>query len=245
MVVAREPFDFSGRVVWVTGAARGIGLACARAFATRGAQVVGMDLQLSESLTECAPHSVELNVADAEAVSRTAAMLAESNLSPDIVVNNAGITRDGVHWKLSDADWSSVLAVNLSGAFHVMREATPLMRSLGRGSVVNIASINGERGKLGQANYSAAKAGLIGLTKATARECGRFGIRVNAVAPGMVETEMAQQLQGDVKKKAIEETLLGRIARPEDVANCVLFLASPMAAHITGQVIRVDGGQYL
>lgn len=244
-MAAREPYDFSGRVVWVTGAARGIGLACARAFAAKGAQVVGLDLQLSDLLRECAPRSAELNVADAEAVSHTAAALAEANLAPDVVVNNAGITRDSVHWKLSEADWSEVLNVNLSGAFHVMREATPLMRSLGRGSFVNITSINGERGKFGQANYSAAKAGLIGLTKAAARESGRFGIRVNAVSPGMVETELTQQLPADVRKKALEETLLGRIARPEDVANCVLFLASAMAAHITGQVIRVDGGQYL
>ena len=244
-MAARESFDFTGRVVWVTGAARGIGLACARAFAAHGAQVVGMDLQLSDPLKECAARPVELNVADAEAVSRTAAALTEANLAPDVVVNNAGITRDGVHWKLSEADWSAVLDINLSGAFHIMREATPLMRSLGRGSFVNITSINGERGKFGQANYCAAKAGLIGLTKAAAREGGRFGIRVNAVAPGMVETEMAQQLPADVKKKAVEESLLGRIAQPEDVANCVLFLASPMASHITGQVIRVDGGQYL
>ncbi|MEZ5993677.1 MAG: 3-oxoacyl-ACP reductase FabG [Planctomycetota bacterium] len=241
----RDPLDFTGRVVWITGAARGIGLACAEAFSQRNAQVVGMDLQLTDALKMCATRALELDVADPVAVAEAAALLAESSLTPDVIVNNAGITRDGVHWKMPEADWSAVLDVNLSGAFHLMREATPLMRSLGRGSIVNITSINGERGKFGQANYSAAKAGLIGLTKAVARECGRFGIRVNAVAPGMVATDMAKQLPDQVAQKAIEETLLGRIAQPEDVANCVLFLASPLAAHITGQVIRVDGGQYL
>lgn len=242
---AREPLDFTGQVVWVTGAARGIGLACAQTFALRGAQVIGIDLRLPDVLKECATRAVELDVANADAVSRVASELADANLAPNVVVNNAGITRDNVHWKMTDADWASVLDVNLSGAFHVMRAATPLMRTVGHGAIVNITSINGERGKFGQSNYCAAKAGLIGLTKASAREGGRFGIRVNAVAPGMVETEMAKQLTDEVKQKAIDETLLGRMARPEDVANCVLFLASPMAAHITGQVVRVDGGQYL
>lgn len=242
---APDPLDLTGRVAWVTGAARGIGLACVRTLAGHGARVVGFDLELSPELLKVAPDSRELNVADAESVALVAAQLAEAKLAPEILVNNAGITRDGVVWKLSDADWSSVLDVNLSGAFHLLRAAIPLMRASGRGSIVNITSINGERGKFGQSNYSAAKAGLIGLTKAAAREAGRFGIRVNAVAPGMVETEMAQSLPPEVKQRAVDESVLGRIAQPDDVANCVLFLASPLATHITGQVIRVDGGQYI
>lgn len=240
-----DQLDFTGRAAWVTGAARGIGLACARALAMRGARVVGLDLKLSPELLQVAPDSRELNVADAGAVAKLAAELADAGLAPEILVNNAGITRDGVLWKLSPQEWSSVLDVNLTGAFNLMHEAVPLMRAAGRGSVVNITSINGERGKFGQSNYSAAKAGLIGLTKAAAREAGRFGIRVNAVAPGMVETEMAQALPPEVKQRAVDESVLGRIAQPDDVANCVLFLASPLAAHITGQVIRVDGGQYI
>lgn len=240
-----DPLDFTGRTAWVTGAARGIGLACVRTLAGHGARVVGLDLKLSPELRHAAPDSRELNVADAAAVAQAAATLAEAKLAPEILVNNAGITRDGVVWKLSDADWSSVLDVNLTGAFLLLRATIPLMRACGRGSIVNITSINGERGKFGQSNYSAAKAGLIGLTKAAAREAGRFGIRVNAVAPGMVETEMAQSLPPEVKQRAVDESVLGRIAQPEDVANCVLFLASPLATHITGQVIRVDGGQYI
>jgi acetoacetyl-CoA reductase/3-oxoacyl-[acyl-carrier protein] reductase len=240
-----DQLDFTGRAAWVTGAARGIGLACARALAMRGARVAGLDLKLSPELLQVAPDSRELNVADAGAVAKLAAELADAGLAPEILVNNAGITRDGVLWKLSPQEWSSVLDVNLTGAFNLMHEAVPLMRAAGRGSVVNITSINGERGKFGQSNYSAAKAGLIGLTKAAAREAGRFGIRVNAVAPGMVETEMAQALPPEVKQRAVDESVLGRIAQPDDVANCVLFLASPLAAHITGQVIRVDGGQYI
>ncbi|MCZ7607701.1 MAG: SDR family oxidoreductase [Planctomycetota bacterium] len=240
-----DPLDLTGRVAWVTGAARGIGLACVRALALHGARVVGLDLKLSPELLAVAPDSRELNVADPAAVAQVAAALAEAGLAPEILVNNAGITRDGVLWKLSPQEWSSVLDVNLTGAFHLMHEAVPLMRACGRGSVVNITSINGERGKFGQSNYSAAKAGLIGLTKAAAREAGRFGIRVNAVAPGMVETEMAEKLPPEVKQRAVDESVLGRIAQPGDVANCVLFLASSLAAHITGQVIRVDGGQYI
>ncbi|MCA8912394.1 MAG: SDR family oxidoreductase, partial [Planctomycetes bacterium] len=154
-------------------------------------------------------------------------------------------TRDGVVWKLSDEDWRSVIDVNLTGAFHLLRESVPLMRALGRGNIVNIASINGERGKFGQANYSASKAGLIGLTKSAARDCGRFGIRVNAVAPGLVDTEMTRVLPAEVRQRAVNESVLGRISSPLDVANCVMFLASAMAQQITGQVIRVDGGQYI
>ncbi|MBZ0136824.1 MAG: SDR family oxidoreductase [Planctomycetes bacterium] len=240
----REAFDFSGRVVWITGAARGIGLTCAEAFHARGARVVGIDVKPGTSLAKYA-RAVELNIADPKAVAAAGAELASDNLAPDVLVNNAGITRDGVMWKLQTEDWTQVLDVNLNGAFYMMREAVPLMRSAGGGAIVNITSINGERGKFGQTNYSAAKAGLIGLTKSGAREGGRFGIRVNAVSPGMIETELAADLPATIRDAALAETALGRLGATEDVANAVLFLASPLAAHITGQVIRVDGGQYM
>ena len=243
-MAAREAFDFSGRVVWITGAARGIGLACAKAFHTRGARVVGFDVKPSEDMSAVAT-SVEVNVGDAAAVALTCEQLVADNLSPDVLVNNAGITRDGVIWKASDSDWSQVLEVNLSAAFYMTRAVFPLLRSLGRGAIVNVTSINGERGKFGQTNYSAAKAGLIGLTKSAAREGGRFGIRVNAVSPGMIETELAAGLPESARQTALQEAVLGRLGLPADVANAVMFLASPLARHITGQVLRVDGGQYM
>lgn len=243
-MAAREAFEFSGRVVWITGAARGIGLACAEAFHAGGARVVGLDVKPSEPMNAVAT-SVEVNVGDAAAVALACEQLVADNLSPDVLVNNAGITRDGVIWKASDSDWSQVLEVNLNAAFYMTRAVFPLLRSLGRGAIVNITSINGERGKFGQTNYSAAKAGLIGLTKSAAREGGRFGIRVNAVSPGMIETELAAGLPESARQTAVQEAALGRLGLPADVANAVMFLASPMARHITGQVLRVDGGQYM
>jgi acetoacetyl-CoA reductase/3-oxoacyl-[acyl-carrier protein] reductase len=188
---------------------------------------------------------VLMDVANAESVQQTVAALGKEGLLPDILVNNAGITRDGVIWKLLDEDWDRVLDVNLTGAFRMIRAAVAGMREKGAGAIVNMASINGERGKFGQANYSASKAGLIALTKTAARELGRFGIRVNAVAPGLIDTSMSESIPSSVLLKAREETLLDRVGDPIDVAHAVLFLSSDLASHITGQVLRVDGGQYL
>ncbi|MCC6466058.1 MAG: SDR family oxidoreductase [Planctomycetes bacterium] len=244
--MAADVSSLPGRVAWVTGAARGIGLAVAQALRAAGARVVGMDLRGSAELAACCETVRELDVSSFAAVEEAAAELAAQGLAPDVLVNNAGITRDGVLWKLTEADWDAVLDVNLKGAFNLLRHGAPLMRAHNRGgSVVNITSINGIRGQFGQSNYSASKAGMIGLTKAAARELGKAGIRVNAVAPGMVETEMAAGLPAEVRQKAMDETLLGRLAQPADIANCVLFLASDLGRHITGQVIQVDGGQRL
>ena len=146
---------------------------------------------------------------------------------------------------MSDEEWQSVLSVNLTGAFNLTRALAANMRSLGNGSIVNITSINGIRGKFGQANYSASKAGLIGLTKTLARELGPKGIRVNAVAPGMVMTEMALALPEEFLAKAKEESVLPELALPEDIANAVIFLLSDAARMITGEVIKVDAGQYI
>jgi len=245
-VASREPFDFSGRVAWITGAGRGIGLSVAKLLSVRGARVVGFDLACNQAMESCCTRVVTLDVSGYAAVERTALELAEAKLAPDLLVNNAGIAKDRVLWKLSESDWNHVLDVNLKGAFNFMRHAAPLMRETGRGgSIVNISSINGLRGKFGQTSYSASKAGLIGLTKAAARELGRDGIRVNAVAPGMVMTDMTQGVPLEARQAALTESLLGRLAHPDDIANAVLFLASPLADHITGQVLRVDGGQYL
>jgi 3-oxoacyl-[acyl-carrier protein] reductase len=163
----------------------------------------------------------------------------------DILVNNAGINWDGVVWKMTEEQWDAVINVDLKGCFNYIRAVSPIFREQKSGKIVNITSINALRGKFGQTNYSAAKAGVIGLTKAVAKELGRYSINVNAVAPGMIETEMMKDLPQEIKQKAIDETVFGRLGKPEDVAHVVTFLCSEAARHITGEVIKVDGGQYI
>ena len=163
----------------------------------------------------------------------------------DILVNNAGINRDGVVWKMTEEQWDEVMTVDLKGYFNFTRAVAPVFREQKGGKIVNITSINGMRGKFGQANYSAAKAGIIGLTKTVARELGKYSVNVNAVAPGMIFTEMMKDLPGEVIKKAEDETVLGRIGQPDEVARVVSFLVSDDARHVTGEIIKVDGGQYI
>jgi len=163
----------------------------------------------------------------------------------DILVHCAGITRDGVVWKMEQAAWSDVMRTNLDSAFWLLKGAVPLMRAAGAGAVVLVSSINAERGKFGQSNYAASKAGLIGLARTAARELGRDGARVNVVAPGFVTTSMTETLPESIRARAIEETVLGCPGRPDDVAAAVLFLCSTLARHVTGQVLRVDGGQLI
>jgi acetoacetyl-CoA reductase/3-oxoacyl-[acyl-carrier protein] reductase len=162
-----------------------------------------------------------------------------------LLVNNAGITRDRSLAKMTDAEWSSVIGVNLTGAFNMIRAVVPAMAARGFGRVVNVTSINGLRGKFGQANYAAAKAGLIGLTKTAAREFGKRGVTVNAVAPGMVMTDMARALPQEVLDRAGGEAVLTRLAEPRDISDAVLFLLSDAARAITGEVLKVDAGQYI
>ncbi len=163
----------------------------------------------------------------------------------DILVNNAGINWDGVIWKMTEEQWDSVIDINLKGYFNYIRAVAPIFREQKSGKIVNVTSINGLRGKFGQANYSASKAGIIGLTKTVAKELGKYGINVNAVAPGLIETDMMKQATEEVRKMAIEEIVLKRIGLPEEVADVVAFMCSEMARHITGEVIKVDGGQYI
>ena len=165
--------------------------------------------------------------------------------APHVFVHAAGISRDGMLWKLDDERWNTVMRVNLDSAFWLLRALVPGMRSARGGAAVLISSINGERGKRGQANYAASKAGLIALGRTAARELGHFGIRVNVVAPGLIHTAMTRALAEDITTAAIRETALGHAGEPEDVADAVLFLCSSMARHITGQVLRVDGGQLI
>ena len=232
--------DFKGRSAVVTGGARGIGLAITRALLKYGATVHVFDVAPGEGAQ--AYHFYKVNVADSASVEQAVSQLPDK---VTLLVNNAGITRDKSLGKMTDEDWQSVLSVNLTGAFNMIRALAPVMREAGYGRIVNMTSINGIRGKFGQANYSASKAGLIGLTKTLARELGPKGVTVNAVAPGMVMTEMALALPEEFLAKARDESVLPELANPEDIANAVLFLLSDAARMITGEVIRVDAGQYI
>ncbi|MAF65586.1 MAG: dehydrogenase [Planctomycetes bacterium] len=239
-------FDFTGQVALVTGCAAGIGREVTRALAAAGARVHGIDRVPAEPLevpSDAQPRTHELDLCDGEALRGCVTSILDSEGHVDLLVNNAGITRDHALWKTSDEDWNAVLAVNLSAPFRLLRALAPHLRERGRGRVVNIVSINALRGKFGQASYSAAKAGLVGLTRTAARELGPRGITVNAVAPGMIETAMSAALPEGVLERARSETATGRLGRVEDVAAAVLFLLSEQAAHITGAVLPVDGGQ--
>jgi 3-oxoacyl-[acyl-carrier protein] reductase len=163
----------------------------------------------------------------------------------DILVNNAGVNWDGVIWKMTEEQWDKVIQVNLKGYFNYIRAVSPIFREQKSGKIVNVTSINGIRGKFGQSNYSASKAGIIGLTKTVARELGKYGINVNAVAPGLIETDMIREAPENVRQMALDEIVLKRIGQPEEVANVVAFLSTDLARHITGEVIKVDGGQYI
>jgi len=163
----------------------------------------------------------------------------------DILVNNAGINQDAVVWKMTEQQWDEVISINLKGFFNYIRAVAPLFKEQQSGKIVNITSINGLRGKFGQSNYSASKAGIIGLTKSVARELGKYSVNVNAIAPGLIETDMVKSAPEEVRQKALAEIVLGRLGKPEEVASVVTFLCSEKARHITGEVIKVDGGQYI
>lgn len=163
----------------------------------------------------------------------------------DILVNNAGINWDGVIWKMTEEQWDKVIDVNLKGYFNYVRAVSPHFREQQSGKIVNVTSINGIRGKFGQTNYSASKAGIIGFTKALAKELGKYSINVNAIAPGLIDTEMMKEAPENVRSAALQEIVINRIGLPDDVANVVVFLCSELSRHITGEVIKVDGGQYI
>ena len=233
-------WDLHGRAAVVTGGNRGIGRAIAEALVAAGAEVHVFDVGSVDGDAPFTCH--EVDVSDAASVAAAVAKLPENTT---LLVNNAGITRDRSLIKMSDEEWQTVLSVNLTGAFNTLRALAPRMRAAGHGRIVNITSINGLRGKFGQANYSAAKAGLVGLTKTAAKELGPKGVTVNAVAPGMVMTEMATTLPQEILDAALAETALKRLADPGDIAHTVLFLLSDAARMITGEVIKVDSGQYI
>ena len=226
--------------VIVTGGCSGIGLGIVSMLMSDGYEVGVLDVNLDESQQVWGR---AVDVSDSAQVNAAISEFAQGGL--DALVNNAGVVRDNVSWKMSDEEWQQVIDVNLTGVFNCCRAAIPFMREANKGSIVNIASINGLRGKFGQSNYSAAKAGVIGLTKTLAKETAKFNVTVNAIAPGMIETKILDGMSDGQREAALSEILLGRIGTVEDVAGAVAFLCSERARFITGEVIKVDGGQYI
>ena len=245
-----------GKSAIVTGGFQGIGAAISLVFAREGADVCLLDRQEASAAEqiESQIHAVGRRAlalqgdvssfTDAERIVKAAL---EAFGKIDILVNNAGINWDGVCWKMTEEQWDKVIQVNLKGCFNFTRQIAPLFKEQKSGKIINLTSINGMRGKFGQSNYSASKAGIIGFTKAVAKELGPFGVNVNAVAPGLIETSMLSDSSARDKiiDLAMDEIAIKRVGTPEDVASVALFLASEMSRHVTGEVIKVDGGQYI
>jgi len=242
--------DLSGRVALVTGGSRGIGAAIAAKLYQAGAKVAVVDVDVAGAGQQAAALgeralAVGGSVADQDQVVR-ALEAVEQGLGPvDILVNNAGLTRDGLLARMTREDWDTVLSVNLKGAFLMTKAATRGMMKRRWGRIINIASVVGLIGNAGQANYAASKAGLIGLTKAVAKEFASRNVLVNAVAPGFIDTDMTRALTEQQRELLLRQVPLGRLGHRDDVANAVLFLASNLADYITGQVVVVDGGMVM
>jgi len=230
-------------VALVTGGSRGIGAGIVRALMDQGCTVASV--HFGDAPHPDASLNIESNVASYSGAEEAVARVIQTLGDLDSLVCCAGITSDRASWKMTEEQWDSVLDVNLKGCFNYCRAVAPHFRGRGAGRIVNIASINGLRGKFGQANYAASKGGMIALTKTLARELGPKGVTVNAVAPGFIATEMTRDLPEEFVQAARSESLLGKLGAVEDVANLVAFLCSDRAGHITGQCISVDGGQYL
>jgi NAD(P)-dependent dehydrogenase (short-subunit alcohol dehydrogenase family) len=243
MITAR---DFGGRVALVTGAAHGIGKALCLALRDAGATVVGLDVApVTGILTQAGVEPLTCDVTSDAEVQQAVSITLGTHGTIDFAVACAGITRDHVLWRTSSQDWRQVLEVNLTGAFHLFRAACEPMRRARFGRLVAVSSINGMRGKAGQANYSASKAGLIGLVRTAAKELGRRHVTANAVAPGWVDTRMTRDLPDRMWAAATAESCTGQLAEPNDIAAAVMFLLSDEARLVTGQEITVDGGQGL
>lgn len=240
----------ANQIAVVTGAGRGIGRAIALKFAAEGADVVCVSRTLENSekvATEVGAlgrraWAVSVDVADSAAVATAAAKIIEDTQRVDILVNNAGVTRDGLLMRMSDADWDTVVNTNLRGAFALTKAFLRLFVRQRSGRIINVASVIGLIGNAGQANYAASKAGLIGFTKSVARELASRGVTVNALAPGFIETDMTAGLSEELKAAILKQIPLGALGQVDDIAAAALFLASPAARYVTGQVLAVDGG---
>ncbi|SRR6266852_7088026 len=247
-------FDFHGRVVLVTGGSRGIGRACAVAFAKAGATVIvgyaHSEAAAQETVSALGGAAgggaaLRLDVADAKACAAAVESITKEHGRFDVLVNNAGIAVDGLVMRIKDEDWDRQINTNLKGAFALIRAASRQMMKQKAGAIVNISSVVGETGNAGQAAYSASKAGLIGLTKSVARELASRNIRVNAVSPGFIATDMTSAIPAPAKDKLLDSIPLARLGTAEEVAQAVLFLASDAASYITGEVLKVNGGMYM
>ena len=248
-----DDYDFSGKVALVTGSSRGIGAGMITAFGQRGARCVVTYVQDSAGRNKADAEQVaaglrsavviQCDVANPDQVAAMMKRVQEEFGGLDILVNNAGILQDRSIKKMSLQEWESVLRVNLTGAFNCIQQAIPVLRAQGR--IVNISSVSGQLGFFGQANYASSKAGLMALTKVAARELAKNQVTVNAVAPGFINTEMSRGMPEEVTKQFMSQIPVGRIGEVEDIVNAVLFLCSPAARYITGQILHVNGGFYM
>jgi 3-oxoacyl-[acyl-carrier protein] reductase len=246
--------DLKGKVAVVTGGTRGIGAEIVRTLARAGADVA-LNFRKSSAEADALVKelegmgrrglAVQADVASFQDAQKMIETVVEKLGGVHILVTNAGMNMDGVVWKMTEEQFDRVIDVDLKGTFNYLRAAAPHFKDQNFGRFISITSINGLRGKFGQTNYSAAKAGVIGFTKAAAKDLGKFGVTCNSVAPGFILTEMGESMPEDFKKIAIDESAVKRAGRPEDIAWLVAFLASECGRHITGEVIKVDGGQYI
>ena len=243
--------ELNGEIALVTGASRGIGAAIADLLASKGATVIGTATTesgaaaIGERLKPLGGHGRALDVTDGAAVEALIDAIAKEFGAVTILVNNAGITRDNLLMRMKDEDWNAIIDTNLSSIFRTSKAVMRGMMKARKGRIINIASVIGVTGNAGQANYAAAKAGIIGFSKSMAREIGSRNITVNVVAPGFIETDMTRDLPEEAKAKMLADIALGRLGSPRDIAEAVAFLAGPAAAYITGETLHVNGGMHM